>query len=101
MAKDDNEVNRPGEDSLWHWFGLGRDTFAVMPRVMMHAMPDDWQGKMAALLVEYERAFPGLADLPNASVQARSDGRFTKWPSWLLNYRRPDRDQINALREWL
>lgn len=39
----------PGYDALWGWFGLSRASFLVLPRVLMHEMPDDWQLRMAAL----------------------------------------------------
>jgi hypothetical protein len=88
-----------GRSRLWGWFGLDRASFAVMPRVLMHAMPDDWQWKMAALLEEFEDTFPGLHDLPNATIVAKRGNKFTRWPSWLLNYRRPSPENIDAARQ--
>lgn len=88
-----------GSDKLWTWFGLGRATFCVMPRVLMHEMPDAWQSKMADLLREYDATF-ATHRLPDCKVQAVGpDNKFTKWPYWLLNYRYPDQDEIAALRE--
>jgi len=87
-----------GRSKLWGWFGLDRASFAVMPRVLIHAMPDEWQGKMADLLIEFEETFPGLQDLPNATITAKRGNKFTSWPSWLLNYRRPHQGDIDAMR---
>ncbi len=83
---------RDGHEKLWEWFGLSRASFCVMPRVLMHEMPDEWQGKMADLLCEYDDKFR-TEDLPGCKVMAvGGSGRFSRWPEWLLNYRRPQKD---------
>jgi hypothetical protein len=86
-----------GHSRLWGWFGLSRASFLVVPRVMMHAMPDDWQKRIAVLLEEYEEAFPRHPDT-TCNVQRRTGNKFTKWPEWLLNYRRPDQWEIDRAR---
>ena len=87
-----------GYHKLWGWFGLSRASFCVMPRTLMHEMPDEWQGKMADLLDQYDETF-NRSGLSNCKVMAVGDrGRFTSWPDWLLQYRRPDIDRINELR---
>ena len=58
-----------GHDRLWVWFGLGRPSWLTMPRVMMHAMPDDWQERMAALLEEWDAKWD-TSDLPGTKVSA-------------------------------
>ena len=88
---------RKGYDKLWSWFSLSYASFLTLPRVMMHEMPDEWQGKMADLLEEWDSAWDSY-DLPNASVSAKKGGKFTKWPEWLLNYRHPDRYEVEKLR---
>jgi len=45
---------KKGYDKLWSWFGLSYASFLTLPRVMMHEMPDEWQGKMADLLEEWD-----------------------------------------------
>ena len=88
-----------GADKLWCWFGLDRATFCVMPRVLMHAMPDEWQGRMADLLNEYQATFD-TSKLPACKVMAIGDkDRFASWPGWLLQYRHPDYSAIEALKE--
>lgn len=91
------EYKPKGRDRLWDWFGMSYASWLTMPRVMMHAMPDDWQERMAVLCEEWDAAWDS-SDLPTPSVQARSNGRFTKWPRWLLNYRHPDRKAIDSIR---
>lgn len=86
-----------GHAALWQWFGLSYSSWLVMPRVLLHAMPDDWQGQLAKLLEQWEDAF-NTDDFPEPSVSARAGGRLTKWPEWLLNYRHPNHAQIDALR---
>lgn len=91
-------VHRPGYHSLWEWFGLSRASFAVMPRVLMHEMPDEWQAKMAALLEEYEATFD-TSQVPGCKVMAVGNrNRFKSWPDWLLNYRHPDRVAVDQIR---
>lgn len=86
-----------GEESLWEWFSLSYANFLVLPRVLMHAMPDEWQGKMAALLHEYDREFQNLPSI-ETRVSAVVDGKFSKFPRWLLNYRHPDEDEIDLAK---
>lgn len=87
-----------GYQKLWGWFGLSRASFLTLPRTLMHEMPEDWQSKMTDLLEEYDATFD-RSNFPDCKVMAvRDDGKFTSWPEWLLQYRRPDVDQINAIR---
>lgn len=87
-----------GREKLWGWFGLSRASFLTLPRVLMHAMPDEWQGKMADLLEEYENEFCNQAELPGSRVQAVRGNKLVSWPEWLLNYRRPDKAEIDMVR---
>jgi hypothetical protein len=82
------------------WFGLGRCTFAVLPRVLMEAMPDDWQEKMVHLLDEYEETFD-TSKLGIASTTVRatdSKGKLMSMPEELLRYRHPDKEFINRVK---
>jgi hypothetical protein len=86
-----------GSDRLWTWFSLSYASWLTMPRVMMHAMPQDWQDRMAALCEEWDAAWDS-SEMPEPHVVAKRDGKFAKWPAWLLNYRYPDAKQIARLR---
>ncbi|WP_121411977.1 hypothetical protein [Pseudomonas aeruginosa] len=86
-----------GYDQLWGWFGLSRSAYAVLPRVMMHAMPDDWQRRFAELMDEWDDHWPNQPDI-TAHVQIKQNNRFISTPPWLLNYRHPDHNQLNAMR---
>lgn len=90
--------NGSGSDALWTWFGLDRASFLIMPRVLMHEMPDEWQGKMAALLEEYDAAFNRWPEGWGVRAQLTSNGKMIAAPKWLLNYRHPDQHAINSLR---
>lgn len=88
-----------GHDRLWGWFGLSYASFLVLPRVLMHEMPDEWQAKMAKLLEEYDERFD-TGSLPGCKVQAVTvENKFRSWPDWVLNYRRPDRAAIADLQK--
>jgi len=86
-----------GRDALWAWFGLSYSTWLTLPRVMMHEMPDEWQGCMAELLSEWDAEWDS-SGMPSPYVSARKGNKFVRWPSWLLNYKRPDKEQLNMMR---
>lgn len=77
---------------------MSRASFLVLPRVLMHEMPDDWQGSMAALLDEYDDAFPNRPAIGTRVHCTNLSGRLITWPEWMLNYRRPDYAAIDELR---
>ncbi|MCR4307162.1 MAG: hypothetical protein NUV80_01220 [Candidatus Berkelbacteria bacterium] len=89
-------IDRKGYDALWFWFGLSHASWLTLPRVLMHEMPDEWQGKMAELLNEYDAAFPNQPDL-GTQVQVTHKGKLTRTPSWLINYRHPEYKEIERL----
>ena len=86
-----------GHDKLWDWFSLSYASWLTLPRVMMHEMPDEWQMQMAELLNEWDETWDS-DELPEPFVTARKNSKFTKWPRWLLNYRHPDRKEIERMR---
>lgn len=63
----------------------------------MHEMPDDWQQRMAELIHEFDATWKG-EEMPAPHVVARENGRNTRWPEWLLNYRHPDFARIDDMR---
>ncbi|EOZ4994267.1 TPA: hypothetical protein SLC29_002477 [Morganella morganii] len=84
---------------LWTWFGLSYASFLVLPRVLMHEMPIEWQDKMAALLHEYDETFDTSSVCHSVTVSAKDkNNRFMKMPEYILNYRHPERDEITKLR---
>lgn len=84
---------------LWTWFGLSYASFLVLPRVLMHEMPIEWQDKMAALLHEYDETFDTSSVCHSVTVNAKdNNNRFMKIPEYILNYRHPERDEIAKLR---
>ena len=86
-----------GYDKLWNWFGCSRSSWITLPRTMAHEMPDDWQAKLADLLEEWDETWDS-SEMPSPIVLARNKSSFCKWPSWLLNYRRPNSEAINSIR---
>ncbi len=95
---DTKQYEPKGHERLWNWFSWSRASWLTMPRVMMHAMPEDWQDRMAALCEEWDEAWDS-EEMPYPRVNAvASNGRMTKWPHWLLDYRHPDERSIERLR---
>lgn len=92
-------LKESGHSKLWLWFGLSRSSFCVLPRVLMHEMPDEWQRKMAELLNEWDAAWNwDDCGFDTPYVNLRKDNRYVKAPHWLKNYRHPDRDVIEKMR---
>jgi hypothetical protein len=85
------------KEDLSCWFGLSYASFLVLPRVLMEAMPEKWQKKMATLLNEYDNEFPNQPDV-GTRVQITQNRKLIKTPEWLINYRHPDFRAIDLLR---
>lgn len=86
-----------GYEKLWSWFGLSYASFLTLPRVLMHEMSDEWQGKMADLLNEYDETFPNQPDI-GTTVRATKNGKLVEMPEWLKNYRHPDMAEIKKMK---
>lgn len=89
--------SRNGYERLWLWFGLSKASWLTLPRAMMHEMPDEWQNKMAELLEQWDETWDS-SEMPSPYVTAKDNGRFTKWPSFITNYRHPEREKILSLK---
>ncbi len=87
----------PGDEKLWMWFDLGRAAWLTLPRALLHEMPPEWQGKLAALLDEFDATFPRWSNGGQVYVQMRKGGRIVPLPEHLCNYRHPDKEAIWAL----
>lgn len=87
-------------NKLWEWFGLSRASFLVLPRVLMHEMPEEWQEKMSELLHEYDETFDTSSlSIKSVSVVARGcDGKIVKLPDSIINYRHPDNEAIENFK---
>ena len=85
-------------EKLQCWFELSYASFLTLPRVLMQSMPIEWQNKMADLLNEYEEAFPNMPEGMGSTVRITHNGRIVPTPEWLTNYRHPDHEAINRLR---
>jgi len=84
---------------LWDWFGSSRASFMVLPRVLMHEMSNEWQSKMAELLDEYDNTFQtDEIGIDGSIVTCVKDGKMTKTPAGLVNYRHPDKSFIEKCR---
>lgn len=95
----DGAWERPGYDALWLYFGLSYASFLVMPRVFMHAMPDEWQAKMAALLDEWDETWNwDDCGFEHTAVSVKRDGKFSAMPEYVINYRHPDHSAIEHFR---
>jgi hypothetical protein len=101
MMKTGNRGTYEGAEKLSLWFNLSYASFAVIPRVLMEAMPDEWQGKMADILKEYDDAFPNMPPYGTRVYLTDDSNKLIKTPGWLVNYRHPDEGAIDELRRRL
>lgn len=71
-------------------FGLSYASWLVWPRVVMQAMPLLWQQKFCKLADEMDEKFPHWSPEEGTfQVGLRVNGKITKLPEELCNYRRP------------
>ncbi|POB00131.1 hypothetical protein C2134_02770 [Chromobacterium sinusclupearum] len=85
----DGHQHLEGHNALAEWFSIGRASWLTIPRVLLEAMPDEWQGRLAALLNEYDEHYPNMPEI-GTRVLVTDNGRVVKTPPWLLNYRHPN-----------
>jgi hypothetical protein len=93
-----NCIHNPGYDRIHSWFSLSYAAFAVLPRVLMNAMPDRWQHRMADCLEELDAAFPNAPSINYYLTAKGKRGRFEKIPEWLCKYRYPDQSEIEKAK---
>jgi hypothetical protein len=89
---------RYSSDALQCWFNLSYASWLTLPRVLLEAMPVEWQDKLAALLNEYDEAFPNQPKIGTRVYITDLTGKLVKTPDWLLNYRHPHFETIQSLR---
>ena len=86
-------------EAIHNWFGLSYASWLTLPRVLMDAMPGDWQARMVALLNEYDEEFPYQPVICTRVQITDLSGKLVKTPEWLVNYRHPDLDEIEMMRQ--
>jgi len=91
-------IHNKGADRLSYWFELSYASWLTIPRVLMEAMPDEWQDKMAALLEEYDATFPNQPEVGTRVQVTDLSGKLIPTPHWLINYRRPIKNEIDKVR---
>lgn len=85
-------------ETLARWWGLSYASWLTLPRVLMQAMPDEWQERAGVLLAEYSAAFPVSPELTIGVTARGLDGKLVAMPQWLNNYRHPNRAEIDKCR---
>ena len=89
-----NEYIESGADRLWTQ--VSYTSWLTMPRVLMQQMPDEWQGKMADLIAEYdERVTIPSKYWCDTEVTLKKDGKYIKAYEWVLNYKYPS-DEVKS-----
>lgn len=76
-------------------FGLTYASYLVVPRMVLEAMPFEWQEQFVAMMDELHETIE--YDEPDYNVTARKNRRFISDP--LRDYRHPDRSLLTFLKE--
>jgi hypothetical protein len=79
------DIREPVHDA----FGLTYASWLVWPRVIMQAMPVEWQERFVALANEMSERFPDWEPEGVFQVSLKQRGKFTPLPKELCNYRHP------------
>lgn len=91
-------MKNKGYEDLSLWFGLTRANWLTIPRVMMEAMPNKWQEKMARLLNEFDDTWDSNKVELETTVRLMKDKKIIRMPEWMKNYRHPDYKFIESLK---
>jgi len=86
----------PGDYAPIHmWFGLTYASWLTIPRVLMEAMPLQWQKDMVRLLNEFNEEFPRwLPEDLSIHLSGKRRGKYASLPRELHEYRHPDRQWL-------
>lgn len=89
-CKDKNGMYR--DSPISYAFGLSYASFLVVPRLLMEGMSYEWQETMVKLMDEFNEKYNyWIPEDKNIVVRMTGkDGRYTKLPENICNYRRGD-----------
>ena len=91
------------KDKITDYFELSYASWLVMPRVLMEAMPDEWQERFVAILQEFDGVFDRdivwKNGYPFVRMKDSNTGKFISLEeTHLPHYRHPSKDEINYFR---
>lgn len=101
MSTDtDTDVDETVDPEPIHgWFGLSYASWLVLPRVVMEAMPQEWQARMVDLLREIDSTYDWLPRNSSPHVVFRDSlGYYASIPRELSQYRWPDREWLDRIK---
>jgi len=81
------------EEDVHAWFELSYSSYLVLPRVLMQAMPAEWQHRFVELLDELRETYQQENDNYNVSLRTQ-EGTFIDDP--FRSYRYPNQQAIEA-----
>jgi hypothetical protein len=88
----------PKPENIHEYFSLSYASWLVLPRVILEAMPEDWQRQFVEMLDQVNETFDWCPQDLSFQVIGRQRGRLTSLPEVLCSYRHPVRKDIEALR---
>ena len=85
------------ESPVHEAFGLSHASWFIVPRVVLEAMPIDWQQRFIDLIDQLNEKYDWEPDLIISVNFRDANGRFYEIPECFNNYRRPDRKWLMSL----
>lgn len=96
---------------LWKLLSDQHAEFVIIPRVLAHEMPDEWQQRMVAIIEEYNAEFPNMPQMRLIIEQLveeepepnRFGGLLPKFskvslPTWMKDFNFPNKAAIGIVR---
>ena len=97
MSNHDGQEVIERHEHVSYWFGLSYANYYVMPRVILEAMPNEWQEQWVKLVNQIDETFDLSGMVTRYEVRVRGErGRYE--PDPLNEYRHPDKAFIDSLR---
>lgn len=91
--KETVESESPVHDA----FGLTYASWFLVPRVVLEAMPIEWQRKFVKLMYELGDTFTWEPDC-SMQIVFRKRGKYIRVPDHFRNYRYPHGEWLNSIR---
>lgn len=85
--------------TVHEWFGLTYSSWLTLPRVLLSAMPDEWQFRFTQCLDELDDTFDSMGcDGLEIEVRFKRDGKYVKTPDYVGQYRHPSIEFIEECK---
>lgn len=91
-------LQKKHDQTVNDWFELTYARWLTLPRVLLEQMPDEWQYKFTELMREFDEMWDWIPNDFRFYVVGRENGKVTKLPDYLCEYRHPIQEEIEKIR---